>query len=488
MSRTHTDSTETTETPTTPAQGRRVRDWLPGIALIVVALLVVGTAYVVRSPSPEAARGGGGAYDEFEAPDAPDVTTPPLPAASAIGIPLADGNVDATIARLEQSTATTGSPGTLSLLARLLLQRAAVTGDADTYNRAISALDRGIKQAPDDLALRAQRASARVTTHDWVGARKDAAFVLAINPEDPGALGAAYDAAYETGRYAAAGRYLDTLSTLAPDRSQVLLREARWAELHGNLITSAAFATRAAAAADADGAVGTARATYDLVIGKLALDEGRYDVAVGAYQSALSAAPGWHAALAGLGAALAASGDLPGAEAALAQAGDTVPLPGTLSALGDVRTALGDKPGAADAYGTVEVVAQLESVQQLFNRTVVLSRAGRGVHTKAAVAEARAELSTRKDVYGYDALGWALLANGQPKAAVRAADASLRLGTQDPRLLAHAGLAHAAAGDRAAARTLLTEALALSPTVDPVLMDRVRAELAVLGAGTGNAR
>ena len=82
---------------------------------------------------------------------------------------------------------------------------------------------------------------------------------------------------------------------------------------------------------------------------------------------------------------------------------------------------------------------------------------------------------TRRDIYGEDALGWALLADGRASEAVRYADRSLRLGTQDPRLLAHAGLAHAAAGDTDRARDLLTAAVTLSPTVDPLLMSRVRA-------------
>jgi tetratricopeptide (TPR) repeat protein len=270
---------------------------------------------------------------------------------------------------------------------------------------------------------------------------------------------------------------------LAPSAPQVLVRQARWEALHGSATAAANLAARSRVEAASSGAVGTARATYDLVAGKLALDEGRYDAALGDYESALVAAPGWHAALVGLGRARAASGDLVGAEQALAQAADLVPLPDTLSALGDVRTALGDLPGAADAYGTVDVVARLDAVQQLFNRSVVLSRADRGVDTAAAVAEARSELKVRRDVYGYDALGWALLADGQVEAAARAADRSLALGTLDPRLLAHAGLAHAGAGDPTRARQLLSQAIDLSPTGDPTLMARVRAALAQLPSG-----
>jgi len=452
----------------------------PAAAVVALALVVTGGAYAIRHDASDTASAP---YVEDAQPDAPDVLTPPLAADTAVGISLADDAAQATIDRLEAATATSASPGQLALLARLLLQRAAVTGDAETYGRAIAALDRAVKLAPADLAVRVQRASARSTVHDFVGALKDANFVLAVKPGDPGALGAAYDATFETGQYVVAKARLDSLVQLAPMAPQVLIRQARWVALNGDSAGAANLAARARTAAAAAGAVGTARASYDLVAGKLQLDEGRYDLAIGSYESALAAAPGWHAALAGLGRAKEASGDLVGAEQALSQAADLVPLPDTLSALGDVRTALGDTQGATVAYGTVDIVARLDSVKQLFNRAVVLSRADRGTDTASAVREARAEFATRRDVYGSDALAWALLADGRAAQAVPYADQSLRLGTKDPRLLAHAGLVHAAAGDADQAHQLLSQAVALSPTVDTLLMNRVRAALAALPTG-----
>jgi hypothetical protein len=99
------------------------------------------------------------------------------------------------------------------------------------------------------------------------------------------------------------------------------------------------------------------------------------------------------------------------------------------------------------------------------------------------VRDARAELSVRRDVYGHDALGWALLADGQARLAVREADAAVALGTDDPRLLVHAGLIHAAAGHGGRAATLLTAALEQSPAFDPLLADRARKALADLTTG-----
>ncbi len=456
----------------------RGRFLAPTAAVLGITVVLVGLGYFVRSDSTDTAP-----YAEFTLSDAADVSTPPLAATSSSGITLADGATQQTIDRLEASTRTSASPGQLSLLARLLLQRASVTGDAATYSRAVAALDRAVALAPQDLDIRAQRASARITTHDFAGARNDAERVLAANPDSPGGLGAGFDAAFETGELDLAKRHLDRLVVLGPKSPQVLFREARWAALNADPAAAGAFAAQARIAADDAGAVGTGRASYDLLAGKLAIDDGDYALAISAYEAALNAAPNWHAALAGLGRAQAAAGDLRSAEQSLSKSADALPLPDSLSSLGDVRTALGDTAGAKLAYGTVDVVGKLESAHRLFNRAIVLSQADRGVDTATAVRDARAELKFRKDVYGYDALGWALLADGRAAQAVTFADKSLTLGTQDPRLLVHAGLIHAAAGDSAKAEALLNKALTLSPTFDPVLVARANAVLAQIGSG-----
>ena len=454
-----------------PSRRRRVG---PASAVIAFALVAVAAAYLVRGAS---AQVEATAYVEFPLSDAQAVVTAPEAVTGPVGIALADAAAQATLDRVAAASDLTASPGQLALQAQLLLQRAAVTGDADTYARALAGLDRAVASAPGQLDLLAARASARITTHDFAGAAADAQRVLAANPDHRGGLGAAYDAAFETGQYDDAERFLAALVRLDPASPQVLFRQARWTALGGDPAGAATIAARARAIATTAGIVGAARASYDLLVGKLALDEGRYAIALGAYESALTAAPGWHAALAGLGRARAASGDLVGAADALAASTSVVPLPETLTALGDVRTALGDTAGAEVAYGTVDVVARLESVQQLASRAIIVSRADRGVDTSAAVRDARAELRVRQDVYGYDALAWALLADGKADEAAAMADRALARGTLDPRLLLHAGLAHAAAGNGVRAIELLNQALDLSPTLDPLLTDRARTAL-----------
>ncbi len=57
---------------------------------------------------------------------------------------------------------------------------------------------------------------------------------------------------------------------------------------------------------------------------------------------------------------------------------------------------------------------------------------------------------------------------------------ALAFGTRDAKLLYHAGMIKAALGDAGQARTLLTEALELDPSFDPLQADVARAKLADL--------
>jgi Flp pilus assembly protein TadD len=94
--------------------------------------------------------------------------------------------------------------------------------------------------------------------------------------------------------------------------------------------------------------------------------------------------------------------------------------------------------------------------------------ADHGTRTADAVVIARDELARRTDVYGHDALAWALLADGDAAAARAESDLALALGTRDARLLYHAGMISAALGDDDRARDELRAALDLNPHFDPL--------------------
>jgi Flp pilus assembly protein TadD len=147
--------------------------------------------------------------------------------------------------------------------------------------------------------------------------------------------------------------------------------------------------------------------------------------------------------------------------------------------LGDLYAVKGDHVAAEAQYKTVDFIVELDEVQaQVFNREIALFQATHHRDTPHAVAIARAELETRRDIYGYDALGWALYNDGHAGEALDPARQAVSLGTQDPRLLYHLGMVELATGHRADGQAHLLAALALNPAFDPLGAADARAALA----------
>ena len=100
-----------------------------------------------------------------------------------------------------------------------------------------------------------------------------------------------------------------------------------------------------------------------------------------------------------------------------------------------------------------------QAAGSVYDRQLVLFAADHDRGVRAAVEMARAELEVRADIYGFDALAWALFKAGRLDEAAAAADQALSLGTPDPRLAYHAGMIAAAREETERARELLTAAL-----------------------------
>ena len=98
----------------------------------------------------------------------------------------------------------------------------------------------------------------------------------------------------------------------------------------------------------------------------------------------------------------------------------------------------------------------------------------------AVLANVSRELESRRDVYGYDLLAWALHAAGRNQEARAPMARALALGTRDAMLFYHAGMIALAAGDSAGARAQLEHALAINPAWHPSQPARVRAVLDTL--------
>ncbi|MEP6469263.1 MAG: hypothetical protein ABJC24_05780, partial [Chloroflexota bacterium] len=119
----------------------------------------------------------------------------------------------------------------------------------------------------------------------------------------------------------------------------------------------------------------------------------------------------------------------------------------------------------------------------VYDRQLVIFAADHRRDVPAAVRRARAELALRPDVYGHDALAWALYRAGSLDEAAEQTQAALALGTPDPRIAYHAGMIAAARGDRERAEALLRQALDGAAMLPPLQVPEARAALAALEAG-----
>ena len=368
-------------------------------------------------------------------------------------------------------------------LAETSIEHARATGDVTAYLRAEAAAAAALKAQPDYKPALATRATILVALHRFPEARAIAKTLLRDDPQDLVALGVLGDASLEVGDLATARQAYETLSLIG-DSAASRIRRMRLAYVEGDTTNAIESARSAVAGAIDDGIEGSGLAFYHAALGDLLAATGHADEARSAYQDALNARPGWPAALAGIGRLDAGRGDLDGAIRSYDQAIATIPLPESLARRGDLlmlRAGQGDAAKATDDYATVEAIAKLAGdAANVYDRTLALYLADHHLDTSRALGLAESELKVRKDVFGYDAYAWALLAAGRPADAQQAMDQARAFGTVDARLLYHAGMIALANDRRDDARTLLRQALDLEPGFDPFGASRARQALASL--------
>jgi tetratricopeptide (TPR) repeat protein len=419
------------------------------------------------------------------ASEAPAVAQGLLPGGTATTLAQAPGRpqlaeLDRLIRAFGKQTERSPSVAGFTFLGQLEIERARLTGDVDSYARAAQALERAMALAPDSDDPRALLASVRFTTHDFTGALE---LATEIYEEDRtlGALAVRGDAALELGRYQDAADDYQVLAGALPDASTSLVRLSRLAFVQGDAARSAALAADAERAAAKEGTFGASRSWYAAYQGRLALDAGRYDEATAHFKRAVELAPDYHVALAGLASARAAEGRTADAIELYERAVAMVPDPASLAALGDLYATTGRTRAASDRYATVEAIATLQAEnRQLYDRQLALFWADHDGDLDAALDIAERGLETRRDVYGYDVLGWVLFRMGRFEEAREASDQSLAMGTSDARLWFHAGMISEALGDDDRARDELGRAIDLHPNFDPLLAPVARETLAAL--------
>jgi tetratricopeptide (TPR) repeat protein len=357
------------------------------------------------------------------------------------------------------------------------------TGDLTAYLRAEAAFDAALQTFADNPAAISYKGSVLISLHRFADARDLAKGVLAKQPNDPVALATLGDASLELGDIATAQASFEHVNALVPSAA-TLVRLAHLAFINGDTPTAVKDAQAAVPLSAQEGAQGERAAWYEFQLGETLISTGDAAHALVAYRAAVAADPNSYWALSGLARALAGSGDLNSAISEMTTAIGIVPLPDFLARRGDLyalRGGPGDAAKAKQDYALVEAEAKLAgSASYVYDRTLVLYLANHGLDPARALTLATAELAIRKDVYGYDAYAWALLAAGRPTDADAAMKTAMAFGTKDAKLWYHAGMIAAALGDTSRARTNLQAALSLDRSFDPLQVQRAREALAGL--------
>jgi tetratricopeptide (TPR) repeat protein len=302
-----------------------------------------------------------------------------------------------------------------------------------------------------------------------------AARLLAADSTSVAARGLLAETALELGRYGEAGRLFGTLASYRGELG-VAPRLAHWEELRGRPEEARRLLREACDEAGRRHGVPREQvAWFQLRLGDLALRTGHLDEAERELEAGLRIAPGDYRLLGTLARLRAVRHDWRGAadegERAVAGALD----PATLGLLSDAYTALGDSAKAGEYYRAMALAVLRQPGP--YHRAWSLFLLDHHREVPRVLAKVRDELRTRKDVYGYDLLAWALHQSARDAEALAPMRRALELGTRDAMLYYHAGMIAVAVGDTASARADLRTALAINPYWHPLQPAAARALL-----------
>jgi tetratricopeptide (TPR) repeat protein len=356
------------------------------------------------------------------------------------------------------------------------------TGDVTYYGLAQSALNKALEIDPGLGPAHRHLALVLYTLHDFAGAIAHSQAAIKLDPRDSYAYGVMGDAELETGGYGGAARSYATMIALRADLYSYA-RRSGLESVRGETAACVADLKSAISDGQRSGKPPESVAWAQWQLGNEYFRTGNLAGAQEQFQASLKTYPGYHRALAGMAQVRAAQGDLPAAAGLYNQAIAIIPMPEYAAALGDVYTMMGRMQDASKQQSLVEFIGRLNKINKvLYNRSLAYFYADHDMDVPAALELAGAELKARRDIYGHDAMAWALYKNGQPQAAAAQIQAALSLGTQDPRLFYHAGMIEFKLGHKDLARRDLSRALALNPHFQP-LQDTVAAGTLAMLAG-----
>lgn len=365
-------------------------------------------------------------------------------------------------------------------LGALYLARGRASGDASDYVRAeslatISLNTRHMRNSAATQVL----VSALMAQHRFADARIMMLPEVQADSTDLVSQATLGEIALELGRYPEADSLFNQLSVVRTNTA-IAPRYARWLELNGRSGEARELLIATRAQFENGFRVPPEQlAWFDLRIGELAFRNGRSDLAQSAFDRGLSIVPDDPRLLAAKARVAAARENWPEAIALGERAMATYFEPATLGLLSEAYEATGDSAKAGEYARAMEV--SLSNQPGSYHRGWALFLLDHDRQVDRVLEKAGTELATRKDVYGYDVMGWALHQAGRDREAKAMADAALARHTRDAMLCYHHALIALSLKDSAQARSDLQQAIDISPDYRPGSGPSARAVLARLG-------
>ena len=358
-------------------------------------------------------------------------------------------------------------------LANALMRLQRVNNDGRAVITAETHLRSFLKAAPEHYEARRMLAAVLLSQHRFADAIAEAGRARAADPRDAWNYGVIGDGYMELGEYDRAFEAFDRMGQLAPGPA-AYARVAYALEIKGDLPAALEYMQRAA-----DGTTPNdpeSQAWHDAQVGDLLLQLGRTAEARLRYERAAATFPAHPFAMQGLARIRMLDGDLPAARLLLQAELAKQPTPELASLVGDLSTALGDREGAAPYLRMAEQVERAawadgpRQPQALARFLVDHDR-----HIDEAVSLAEEATRARRDIFTMDTAAAAYWQAGRLAEARGAADAALRTGSRDARLLWHAAEIQAASGNVTTARDLLQRIPSPATIADLHVLNGVRA-------------
>ncbi len=342
-----------------------------------------------------------------------------------------------------------------STLAALYLERARATGGFSDYALAEAAARRS-------LALRTEHnaqtysllVSALLARHAFPEALRIARAAHAFDPESPSQLAMLGEIELELGAYDSAETHFQSVKYDGQSLS-VGARIARWKELTGH--SDAARQVLLACIRRLGGREDLPReqrAWFHYRLAELDLRTGRFAAADSAFQRGLAIFPDDYRILGGLAQLSLLRGEWRNA----IEYGDRATAvqldPTVLGIVSDAYRQLGDS-AAASQYAQAMTTSALQQPGSIHRAWGLFALDhGSAADRQDVLTRARADLRTRRDVYGFDLLAWALFKQGRTAQAREPMLRALSQHTEDPQLFEHASAIEAATGTRRKPKTI----------------------------------